>query len=62
MRQLQEAGEQVIVVDARTERTYDDSDFAAVGAARIVPSGGDIVEQAAQQRLPRDAWLVIFCA
>jgi len=62
MQQLQEAGEQVIVVDARTERTYEDSDFAAVGAARIVPTSGDIVEQAKQQRLPQDAWLAIFCA
>ncbi len=62
MRKLQESGEQVIVVDARTERTYDDSDFAVVGAARIVPSAGDIVEQAKQQKLPRDAWLAIFCA
>ena len=62
LRRLQALGQRVIVVDARTERTYDDSGFAATGAARIVPSAGDIVEQAQEQGLPKDAWLAIFCA
>jgi NhaP-type Na+/H+ or K+/H+ antiporter len=62
MQQLQGAGEKVIVVDARTERTYENSGLDAAGAVRIVPSMGGIAEQASKLRLPRDAWLAIFCA
>jgi hypothetical protein len=62
MRQLQEKGERVMLVDARTERTYGNSDRAAEGAARIDPNEGQVAEQAAAQGLPKDAWLAIFCA
>lgn len=64
MQELESAGEPVVVVDARTERTYENDDLQAPGAARIVPGAGglDIVAQAKELGLPRDAWLAIFCA
>ncbi|HET9495852.1 MAG TPA: cation:proton antiporter [Chloroflexia bacterium] len=62
MRMLQERGERVILVDARTERTFGNSDRAAVGAVRIDPNAGMVAEQAAEQGIPKDAWLAIFCA
>lgn len=60
MKALLQAGEQVVVVDARSERTFADSDMLASGAVRIELN--DAVRQAAQLGLPKDAWLAIFCA
>jgi hypothetical protein len=62
MRMLQERGERVVLVDARTERTHGNSDRAAVGAVRIDPNAGMVAEQAAEQGIPKDDWLAIFCA
>jgi NhaP-type Na+/H+ or K+/H+ antiporter len=61
MRRLQQAEEPLIVVDARSERTYDDSDSRAVGSFRIDPTH-HAAPQAQEMGLPRDAWLVIYCA
>jgi hypothetical protein len=60
MRRLQEKGEKVIVLDARSVRTYDDSDFQAKGAVRLHPE--QPAREAAIIGLPKDAWLVAFCA
>src|SRR5207249_1824003 len=57
---LQEAGEPVVILDARSERTYDDSDLQARGAVRIHPDSA--VRDAAMFNLPKNAWLVAFCA
>jgi NhaP-type Na+/H+ or K+/H+ antiporter len=62
MKLLQERGERVVLVDARTERTFGNSDRAVVGAVRIDPNAGLVAEQAAEQGIPKDAWLAIFCA
>ncbi len=67
LRKLQQDGERVVIVDARTERTYDSSDLEAAGAVRIVPGAGgtapgSIIDQAMHLRIPRDAWIVVFCA
>jgi NhaP-type Na+/H+ or K+/H+ antiporter len=67
LRKLQQAGERVVVVDSRTDRTYDNSDLEATGAVRIVPGAGgtapgSIIDQAMQLHVPRDAWIVVFCA
>ncbi|MEO8285526.1 MAG: cation:proton antiporter [Chloroflexota bacterium] len=62
VRQLMASRQPVVIVDARTERTYDNSDMVADGAVRIVPEMGDIVDQAKESRLPRNAWVAIFCA
>ncbi len=67
VKQLQQAGVPVVIVDARTERSYDNSDGRAVGAVRLVPGPGGtipggIADEARQLGLPRDAVLAIFCA
>ena len=59
MRRLQEAGELVLVLDVRKERSYGDSDSVASGALRIDPDQG--ARQAAERGVARDAWLVTFC-
>jgi sodium/hydrogen antiporter len=60
MQALQQSGAPVVVVDARTERSYGDSDLNPVGAERMVPQ--HVVEQARERGLPKEAWLAIFCA
>jgi NhaP-type Na+/H+ or K+/H+ antiporter len=62
MRRLQGRGELVVVVDARTERTYRNSDALAGGAVRITPDQIGIAEQAERLGVPRHAWVVVFCA
>ncbi len=62
MRRLQERGEPVVVVDARTERTYENSDALAGGAVRITPDQIGIAQQAERLGVPRHAWVVVFCA
>lgn len=60
MLRLQEAGEPVVVVDARSLRSYEASDATARGSIRIDPERS--VQEAERLRLPRDAWLIVFCA
>lgn len=60
MQQIRRAGESVVVLDARTERTYNGSDKNAVGALRLIPN--HVVEGAKERGLPRNAWLIAFCA
>ncbi|HEY0070952.1 MAG TPA: cation:proton antiporter [Chloroflexia bacterium] len=67
LRMLQQQGERVVVVDARTERTHYGSELQAVGAVRIIPgmggtAPGSIIDQAMQLRIPKDAWVAVFCA
>ena len=57
---LQKSGEKVILLDVRTERSRDTSDFEAEGSIRIVPE--NVVMQAQKLRLPKDAWLIAYCA
>ena len=59
VRQLKQEGAQVILLDARTERSYEGIDLQARGAIRFVP---DKVEMRARTLgLPRDAWLIAYC-
>ncbi len=60
MRALQAKGEPVIIVDARSNRTYDSDPLEAVGAVRINPE--DPVRDATEKRLSQRATLVIYCA
>ncbi|MDQ3930382.1 MAG: cation:proton antiporter [Chloroflexota bacterium] len=67
LRMLQQEGYPVVVVDARTERTFDSSELQAAGAVRIIPGAGgtapgSIIDQAMQLGIPRDAWVAVFCA
>ena len=57
---LQVQGELAIVLDARSERTYDSSDLQARDAVRIHPDTA--ARDAAALNLPKNAWLVAFCA
>ncbi|HEX5886400.1 MAG TPA: cation:proton antiporter [Pyrinomonadaceae bacterium] len=57
---LQKSGEEVIVLDVRTERSRDTSDSQAEGSVRIVPE--NVVAQARELRLPKEAWLIAYCA
>jgi NhaP-type Na+/H+ or K+/H+ antiporter len=60
LQRLQTTGENVVVVDARSQNSFDDSDRRAVGATRLDPERA--VAEAARLELPRDAWIVAFCA
>jgi NhaP-type Na+/H+ and K+/H+ antiporter len=60
MRALQAKGEPVVVVDARSHRSYDDEPLKAAGSVRLNPD--DPVRDAMQQRLSKRANLVVYCA
>jgi NhaP-type Na+/H+ or K+/H+ antiporter len=57
---LQRLGEQVILLDVRTERSRDTSDFQAAGSIRMPPE--NVVQQARELKLPKEAWLIVYCA
>jgi sodium/hydrogen antiporter len=58
--QLEKAGEQVILLDVRTDRSRDTSDSHAKGSVRMPPE--NVVLQAREFNLPKDAWLIAYCA
>jgi hypothetical protein len=60
MRQLQAAGEPVIVLDVRTARSRGVSGQVALETVRVDPERAAF--EAERLRLPREAWLVAFCA
>lgn len=60
MQRLQAAGEPVIVLDVRTLRSLESSDRKAAGAARVDPERP--VQEAERLHLPREAWLIAYCA
>ena len=60
LKALQAAGEPVVILDVRKPRTLERARHTAAGAARIDPERA--VQDAERLRLPREAWLVAFCA
>ena len=58
--QLRKSGDQVVLLDVRTERSRDTSDFQAKGSLRLPPE--NVVTQAKELKLPREAWLIAYCA
>ena len=60
MRALQAKGEPVVMVDARSIRSYDGDTRMARGAVRISPD--DPVRDATEKRLSQRATLVVYCA
>ncbi len=60
LRKLQQSNEPVYILDVRKERAYNGSDSKAAGAIRMLPE--DVVKQATDHGLPKDAWLIAFCA
>jgi rhodanese-related sulfurtransferase len=60
LRELWRVNEPVLVLDVRTERSIEESDTQAKGAIRLVPE--HVVERAKELSLPKDAWLIAYCA
>jgi sodium/hydrogen antiporter len=56
---LQAAGEPLVLLDVRTERSYRESAKMAAGALRFPPD--DAVRLARERRLDRNAVLVLYC-
>jgi sodium/hydrogen antiporter len=60
LRHLWGTGASPIILDVRTDRTYDPSPMRARGATRLPPD--HVAERATELHLPREAWLVAYCA
>jgi NhaP-type Na+/H+ or K+/H+ antiporter len=58
--QLQKSGDPVVLLDVRTERSRDTSDVQATGSVRMPPENAVI--QAKDLKLPKEAWLIAYCA
>ena len=57
---LQQSGEPVVILDVRTERSLETSDLQVKGAVRLPPD--HVVQRASEVNLPKDAWLIAYCA
>jgi rhodanese-related sulfurtransferase len=57
---LKESGQPFLILDVRTERTFDSSDQQVKGAVRLPPD--HVAERARELNLPRDEWLLAYCA
>ena len=60
LRRLQAAGEPVVLLDVRTSRSLEISGQIAPGTIRLDPERAAF--EAERLHLPREAWLVAFCA
>ena len=58
--QLQNSGDQVVILDARTDRSRETSDQQAKGSVRLQPDNA--VVNARKLGLPKEAWLIAYCA
>ena len=58
--ELQKHDEPVIILDVRSERSFEDSDLLAKGAIRIHPD--EAVRKASELQLDKNSWLIAFCA
>jgi NhaP-type Na+/H+ or K+/H+ antiporter len=60
LERLQRLHEKLILLDVRKERSLETSESMAQGAIRMPPE--HVVEQARELALPKDAWLIAYCA
>jgi len=60
MQRLKQSGAPLLVVDARSERSFDDDRRRAEGAIRIPPD--DAARRVAELGVPKNTWLILFCA
>lgn len=60
LKALRASGEPVLILDVRKLRTFEGSETTAQGAVRIDPERA--VQEAERLQLPKEAWLVAFCA
>lgn len=59
MLRLRRSGAEVLVIDARRQRSYEKSALSAAGTIRLPPEYP--VERARELVLPPHAWLAVFC-
>lgn len=60
LERLQQSGEPLLLLDVRTDRSRDTSDFQGTGSVRLPPD--HVVAEAQEMNLPKEAWLVAYCA
>jgi NhaP-type Na+/H+ or K+/H+ antiporter len=60
VKHLRQKGEKVVLLDVRTERTFDQDQQQAAGAVRINPMYA--VKQAQEKGLSKQDWLIAYCA
>jgi NhaP-type Na+/H+ or K+/H+ antiporter len=60
LRALQSARASVLIVDARAETSFHSSASQAQGALRIAPD--QVVRRLTEINVPRESWIVVFCA
>jgi len=60
MRQLQDAGQHVVLADVRTDRSYEGDNLRAKGAIRLPPD--DAVRRARELGLDHHGTVVLYCA
>jgi hypothetical protein len=60
LRRLWQAKEPVTILDVRTERSFEQDNLQAIGAARMPPD--HVAERAIELGLKKEAWLVAYCA
>jgi rhodanese-related sulfurtransferase len=60
LQQLTAAGEPVVLLDVRTDRSIELSDKQAKNAVRLRPEF--VVATANKLKLPKDSWLIAYCA
>jgi sodium/hydrogen antiporter len=60
LRRLWDTGVPIVILDVRTDRTYNPSSTQAHRAVRLPPD--HVAERASELNLPREAWLVAYCA
>ncbi|HKX26059.1 MAG TPA: cation:proton antiporter [Blastocatellia bacterium] len=60
LQRLRQAHEPIKILDVRTERSYEGTEHQAAGAIRLPPD--HVVDRAKELGLPREAWLIAYCA
>lgn len=60
LKHLWHKGEKVVILDVRTERTFDQDQQQAAGAIRLNPMYA--VKQAEEKGLSKQDWLIAYCA
>jgi sodium/hydrogen antiporter len=60
LRRLQQSGAPILILDGRSDRNFESSEFQAQGALRISPD--QAVQRIAELQIPRQTWLIAFCA
>jgi hypothetical protein len=59
LRRLWEVGEPVVLLDVRTERSYNREPLQAAGSVRLQPDA--VAERAVELDLSRESWIVAYC-